>query len=59
MNKIYRIELNYSYSGVYFDFISFDEMMIFLGNALENGHKDGEKLRATVSVISEEVGLNE
>lgn len=59
MNKIYRVELNYSYSDVYFDFTFFDEMMRFLGTALEAGHKDGEKLRATVSVIDEEVGLNE
>lgn len=59
MNKIYRVEINYSYSGVYFDFTDFGEMMGFLGIALENGHKAGEKLRATVSVIDEEVGLDE
>lgn len=59
MNKIYRVELNYSYSDVYFDFTFFEEMVRFLGYALEAGRNDGEKLRATVSVISEEVGLNE
>lgn len=59
MNKTYRVELNYSYSGVYFDFFNFRDMVEFLGMAIENGHKDGEKLRATVSVINEEVGLDE
>lgn len=59
MNKTYRVELNYTYSSVYFDFTYFGEMTRFLGIALENGHKDGEKLRATVSVIDEEVGLDE
>lgn len=59
MKSIYRVDLNNLYGEVHFDFKDYNEMMNFLGTALEAGHKDGEKLRATVSVISEEVGLDE
>lgn len=57
--RIYRIELNATFSGVYFDFIDYGEMMGFLGQALESGIYKGGKIKATIEVIDDEEVVNE
>ena len=59
MGTIYRIDINNTYGEVHFDFKDYGEMVSFLGMALESGHKDKERIKVSVSVIDEEVGLNE
>ncbi len=57
--RVYRVELDKTFSDVYFDFVYYDEAMRFVGTALENGHKNGEGLSAKIYIQDEEVGLNE
>lgn len=57
--RIYRVELDKTFSDVYFDFVDYGEAMGFIGTALENGHKDGEGITAKIWIEDKEVGLNE
>ena len=57
--RFYRVELDKTFSDVYFDFMDYYEAISFIGTALENGHKNGEGISAKIYIQDEEVGLNE
>lgn len=57
--RFYRVELDKTFSDVYFDFVDYGEAMGFIGTALENGHKNGEGISAKIYIKDEEVGLYE
>lgn len=57
--RFYRVELDKTFSDVYFDFVDYGEAMGFVGTALESGHKDGKGITARIWIEDEEVGLNE
>lgn len=56
--RFYRVELSETYSDTFFDFVDYGEAMGFIGQALENGHKNGKRLTAEIWVEDEEVGLD-
>ena len=55
----YRVELDYTYTGVYFDFNDFGEAMNFMGMAIESGTRfndDGtpsKKIKATIEEVDD------
>ena len=57
--RFYRVELDKTFSDVYFDFMDYYEAMRFIGTSLENGHKNGEGISAKIYIKDEEVVLNE
>ena len=58
--KIYRVELEHTYSGLSFDFYDFLTATNFMASALEsmNYGYDGKRT-GKLTIIDEEVGLNE
>ena len=60
MKKTYRIELEHTYVGVSFDFDNFYDACNFMASALESmNYGDGGKRTGNLTIIDEEVGLNE
>ena len=55
----YRVELDYTYTGVYFDFNDFGEAMNFMGMVIESGTRfndDGtpsKKIKATIEEVDD------
>ena len=60
MKKTYRIELEHTYMGVFFDFDNFYDACNFMASALESmNYSDETKRTGKLTIINEEVGLNE
>ena len=58
--KIYRVELEHTYSGLSFDFYDFLTATNFMASALESmNYGDDDKITVKLTIIDEEVGLNE
>lgn len=58
--KIYRVELENTYTGVSFDFGSSYDAFNFMNAALESmTYGDIDKRTGKLTIINEEVGLNE
>lgn len=57
---IYRVELEHTYSGLSFDFADYQQACDFMASALESmNYGDGGKRTCKLTIIDEEVGLNE
>lgn len=57
---IYRVELEHTYSGLSFDFEDYQCACDFMASALEAmNYGDGEKKTGKLTIVDEEVGLNE
>lgn len=60
MKKTYRVEIEYTYTGVFFDFDNFYDACNFMASALESmTYGEGLEKTGKLTIIDEEVGLNE
>ena len=51
---IYRVLIDETYSGVVFDFDVLEDAIAFTKSVVDAGHRETERLKATITVILEE-----